>query len=131
MYLTFKLFLCRNDLEERQVAINELRQKYGELKLEMDYALKRKDMTYQEEIRELNTTFTSQIEGLNVQITELSKLKDQNADQYNEYLLEVAKKHKASLENMEAHFNTKLIAEFEKYNALQSLLEETISEYEE
>lgn len=96
----------------------------------MDYALKRKDITYQEEIRDVNNKFVADIDQLKTRIEELEKLKDKNADEYNAYLLEVKKHHQSSLSNMEAHFNTKLISEFEKYNALQNLLEETIKEYE-
>jgi hypothetical protein len=96
----------------------------------MDYSLKRKDMTYQEEIRDLNLKFIDDIEKLKENIEALEKLNDKNSDSYNAYLLEVKKQHKSSLDNMEAHFNTKLISEFEKYNALQNLLEETIKEYE-
>lgn len=96
----------------------------------MDYSLKRKDMTYQEEIRELDLKFSTDIEQLKSNIENLEKLKDKNADEYNAYLLEVKKHHQTALDNMEAHFNTKLISEFEKYNALQALLEETIKEYE-
>jgi hypothetical protein len=125
-----EVLVTKNDLEERQVAINELKQKYAELKIEMDYALKRKDMAYQEEIRELNEKFGIDIEEFRAKIEELDKLKDKNMDEYNAYLLEVKKNHQAALDNMEAHFNTKLIAEFEKYNVLQNLLEETIQEYE-
>lgn len=111
--------------------INELRQKWGELKLEMDYALKRKDMLYQEEIRELNEKFSSEVERLNQEIQDITELKEKNTAEYNAYLKEVATAHKAEIENTEAHFNTKLISEFEKYNALQTLLENTIKEYEE
>ncbi|OXA41793.1 Cilia- and flagella-associated protein 57 [Folsomia candida] len=125
-----EVLVTKNDLEERQVAINELKQKYAELKIEMDYALKRKDITYQEEIRDVNNKFVADIDQLKTRIEELEKLKDKNADEYNAYLLEVKKHHQSSLSNMEAHFNTKLISEFEKYNALQNLLEETIKEYE-
>jgi hypothetical protein len=120
----------RSDLDERQVAINELKQRFAELKLEMDYALKRKDMSYQEEMRELNLKFADEIKGLNTQLDEMAQLKEKNMEEYNEHLQEVARKHKEFTDNLEAHFNTKLIAEFEKYNALQNLLEDTIKEYE-
>jgi len=96
----------------------------------MDYALKRKDMGYQEEIRELNMKFAEEIKDLNTKLEDMARAKDKNTEQYNEYLTEVARKHKEAVENMEAHFNTKLIGEYEKYNALQNLLEETIKEYE-
>lgn len=111
--------------------INELKQRNGELKLEMDYALKRKDMLYQEELKELNAKFSGENERLNATIQELTEQKEKNTAEYNAYLKEVATTHKAQIENTEAHFNTKLISQFEKYNALQNLLENTIQEYEE
>ncbi|ODN04433.1 Cilia- and flagella-associated protein 57, partial [Orchesella cincta] len=126
-----EILVTKQDLEERQVAINELQQRYGELKLEMDYALKRKDMLYQEELKDLNGKFTNEVARLTSDIAEITKEKEKNTAEYNAYLKEVAQQHKAQIENTEAHFNTKLISEFEKYNALQNLLESTIQEYED
>lgn len=118
-------------MEEKEVQLNELKQRYGELKLEMDYALKRKDMLYKEEIKELSSRLTTDVERLNKEIQEITAVKEKNTLDYNAYLKQVAQEHKVQVENTEAHFNTKLIAEFEKYNALQNLLESTIKEYEE
>ena len=110
--------------------MNDLRQKLGELRLEMDYQLKRKDMTYQEELTEINSKFQDEIAQLNSKIDELVAVKDKSDVNHHNFLKEVSRKQEATLENLEAHFNAKLIAEFEKYNRLQNLLEETIKDYE-
>jgi len=96
----------------------------------MDYQLKRKDMAYQEETKELNIMFSLQISDLNFKINELISTKEKSDEEYKAFAQEVISRHRTKTENMEANFNTKLIAEFEKYNSLQSLLEETIKEYE-
>jgi len=112
------------------MAISDLKQRYSELRLEMDYALKRKDMSYMEEIKELNARYTRDMTSLTAKVEDLTKGKDKNTDDYNTYLQDVAKEHCKGMANLEAHYNTKMIAEYEKYNELQNLLEDTIKEYE-
>ncbi|CAG7830333.1 unnamed protein product [Allacma fusca] len=125
-----EVLVTKSDLEERQVATNDLRQKLGELRLEMDYQLKRKDMAYQDELADINNQFQEEITKLNEKIDDLGGIKDRSDLHHHNFLKEVGKKQEATLENLEAHFNARLISEFEKYNRLQVLLEDTIREYE-
>lgn len=110
--------------------MRELKQKFGELRLEMEYQMKRKEMSYQEEIKALNSTNKSQIDELNIKINELVSTKEEHDANYHAFVEQMATEQKLTLENIQAHYNTRLISEFEKYNELQNLLEETIKDYE-
>jgi hypothetical protein len=112
------------------MAMRELRQRFGELRLEMEYQVKRKEMSYLEEIKGINTKFTGEIGELNAKIEELIETKGENDETYHDHVVSMAQDTKITVQNIEAHYNSRLIAEFEKYNALQNLLEETIQDYE-
>ena len=111
--------------------MRELKTRFGELRLEMEYHEKRMELGFLEDIKAVRSSYGVEIEDLNAKINELIETKAENDDTYHEHVVTMAEESKTTVENIEAHYNARLIAEFEKYNELQHLLEETILDYEE
>jgi cilia- and flagella-associated protein 57 len=58
-----EILVTKSDLEEKNGAMNDLRQKVDELILQNDYQLRLKDMTHAEKVKEMTDRYTSELES--------------------------------------------------------------------
>ena len=56
--------MTKSDLEEKNSLMSELKTRVDELKMENDYQLRLKDMSYGEKIKDLSDKFLQEIEAL-------------------------------------------------------------------
>jgi len=109
----------------------DLKAKIHEFEIDMDYKLKRKDMLLHEEIKEIQAMYHAQIEEKRNQIKVLNDTISESERKFHEEVAKFEEDNKLTLENIENFYKTRLIVEFEKYNELQTLIEGTITSYEE
>ena len=59
-----EVLVTKSDLEEKNTTMSELKTRVDELKMENDYQLRLKDMSYGEKIKDLSDKFLQEIEAL-------------------------------------------------------------------
>ena len=59
-----EVLVTKSDLEEKNTVMSELKTRVDELKMENDYQLRLKDMSYGEKIKDLTDKFLQEIEAL-------------------------------------------------------------------
>ena len=59
-----EVLVTKSDLEEKNTLMSELKTRVDELKMENDYQLRLKDMSYGEKIKDLSDKFLQEIEAL-------------------------------------------------------------------
>jgi cilia- and flagella-associated protein 57 len=115
-----EILITKSDLEEKNTLMKDLNNRVKELKSENEYALRLKELSNSEKIKELTDKFIQEMENLKTKI-EILKSEKQKAESNHEYVLsELREQHGKELHDLEATSNTKLMVEFEKYQELQN-----------
>jgi len=87
-------------------------------------------MSYLEDLKTINTNNANHVDELSAKISELVSAKEEHDAKYYSFVEQMSTEQNMTIENIKSHFNARLISEFEKYNELQNLLEDTIRDYE-
>ncbi|KAJ3340317.1 Cilia- and flagella-associated protein 57 [Gonapodya sp. JEL0774] len=114
-----EVLVTRSDLEEKHVLVAELERSLEELKIEHEYQLRLKDMSYNEKIKELTEKFSHEIEDLRVKTTSLKGEKERDENRHEEARRQEETKHAQALQDQETKFNQKMMIEYEKYQDLE------------
>ena len=72
-----EILISKSDLEEKNATINELRTKVEELKLDMDYQQRRREIKHEEKIKELTDQFKEELEHQTAKYEQLLALKNE------------------------------------------------------
>ncbi|POI36129.1 hypothetical protein CIB84_000109 [Bambusicola thoracicus] len=125
-----EVLIMKSDIEEKSRAILDLQIRVKELQIENDYQLRLKDMSCYEKIKELEETFTQELESLKNKHQILQAEKHNQEMQHQLQLSELMNKHAKEMRDLESDSNQKLLMENEKYQELQVSSQRMQEEYE-
>ena len=108
----------------------ELKARVEELKMENEYQLRLKDMNFNEKIKEVTEKFLQEIDALKITSTVLKTDKEKEEIRHEEEMNDESDRHAKELQELEAVHNSKLMAEYEKYQELQMITAELQSQWE-
>ena len=126
-----EVLVTRMELEDRANNISELQTKIEELKLNNEYQLKLKEMTYSEKVKEINGKFLQEIE---LARHKLDVLREEKADSETECLDRLRlmdEKHQHECQNGEAGFQMKIMMLVDGYQDLIRLRDAQIERLED
>jgi cilia- and flagella-associated protein 57 len=110
-----EVLVTKSDLEEKNTLMLELKNKVDELMLHNEYQLRLKDMTYNENLKELTEKFTHEIELEKNKFELLREDKNDIEMEYEEKIKQLEEKHVQQLQEVEAEYQHRIMKEVEKY----------------
>ncbi|TPX33526.1 hypothetical protein SmJEL517_g03626 [Synchytrium microbalum] len=114
-----EILVTKSDLEEKTMAMQDLRSRVEELMMENEYQLRLKDLNFNDKIREVTEKFTQEIEALKISATVLRTDKEKEEQRHVEELEDEQQRHAREIADIEASHAARLVTEYEKYNSLQ------------
>ncbi|TPX47853.1 hypothetical protein SeLEV6574_g02417 [Synchytrium endobioticum] len=115
-----EILVTKSDLEEKTMAMQELRSRVEELMMENEYQLRLKDLNFNEKIREVTEKFTQEIEALKITATVLRTDREKEELRHTGELEEEKERHAREIADIEANHAARLVAEYDKYQSLQT-----------
>ncbi|XP_037094875.1 cilia- and flagella-associated protein 57-like [Pollicipes pollicipes] len=125
-----EILVSKVELDEKTRLINELNTRVSELRLENEYQLRLKDMTYGDKIRQLTERADQDIQTLNDTIESLKEENEADRDAHKQQLEDIRAQHQEEVQLLESNSNAKLIVEYEKYQALENKMAMMKEDYE-
>ncbi|KAH9523432.1 Cilia- and flagella-associated protein 57 [Bulinus truncatus] len=115
-----EILITKSDLEEKNSTVADLNSRVEELKMENEYQLRLKDMTYNEKMKELTEKFIQEMESLKTKNQVLKTDKDKEEAKHEEELAEIMENHAKEIQDLESANNQKLMLEYEKFQEFQA-----------
>ncbi|GFR57789.1 cilia- and flagella-associated protein 57-like [Elysia marginata] len=125
-----EILITKSDLEEKNTTVNDLNSRVEELKMENEYQLRLKDMTYNEKMKELTEKFIQEMESLKTKNQVLKTDKDKEESKHEEEMAELMDKHAKELQDLESANNQKLMLEYEKFQEQQAKMMKMQEDYD-
>ncbi|KAJ0409484.1 hypothetical protein P43SY_002374 [Pythium insidiosum] len=110
-----EILVTKSDLEEKNTLMLELKNKVDELMLHNEYQLRLKDMTYNENLKDLTEKFTHEIELEKNKYELLREDKNDMEMEYEEKIKQMEEKHLQQMQEVEAEYQHRIMKEVEKY----------------
>uniref|UniRef100_K3X1G7 Uncharacterized protein n=1 Tax=Globisporangium ultimum (strain ATCC 200006 / CBS 805.95 / DAOM BR144) TaxID=431595 RepID=K3X1G7_GLOUD len=110
-----EILVTKSDLEEKNTLMVELKNKVDELMLHNEYQLRLKDMTYNENLKDLTEKFTHEIELEKNKYELLREDKNDIEMEYEEKIKQMEEKHLQNMQEIEAEYQHRIMKEVEKY----------------
>lgn len=110
-----EILVTKSDLEEKNALMLELKSKVDELMLHNEYQLRLKDMTYNEQLKELTEKFTHEIEQEKAKYELLREDKNDMEMEYEDQLKQLDDRHLQRMQQLEAEAQQRIMREVEKY----------------
>ncbi|GAB9468347.1 hypothetical protein Gpo141_00005666 [Globisporangium polare] len=110
-----EILVTKSDLEEKNTLMVELKNKVDELMLHNEYQLRLKDMTYNENLKDLTEKFTHEIELEKNKYELLREDKNDIEMEYEEKIKQMEEKHLQHMQEIEAEYQHRIMKEVEKY----------------
>jgi WD40 repeat protein len=115
---TDEVLVTRADLEDRKLLVLELNAKVDELKLQNDYRLRLKEMSYAEAIKELSDKFNHELEQAVHKLDLLKEEKNDSDIEHTKRIKQMEEKHQHDMQETETEFQTQIMEEVGKYQQL-------------
>jgi len=113
-----EVLITRSDLDERNNAMLELRNKVDELQLHNEYQLRLKDMSYSEKIKEVQERFMQEVEQEKSKYELLREEKGDMELEFEERLKQMDDRHQHALQDEENAYQERIMAEVEDFQEL-------------
>ncbi|OWZ18454.1 WD domain-containing hypothetical protein [Phytophthora megakarya] len=110
-----EILVTKSDLEEKNTLMLELKNKVDELMLHNEYQLRLKDMTYNENLKDLTEKFTHEIELEKNKYELLREDKNDIEMEYEEKIKQLEEHHLQQMQETEATYQQKIMKEVERY----------------
>ncbi|KAJ3228464.1 Cilia- and flagella-associated protein 57 [Clydaea vesicula] len=114
-----EILVTKSDLEEKNSLMAELKTRVEELKMENEYQIRLKDMNFSEKIKEVTEKFMQEIEALKITSNVLKTDKEKEEVRHDEEMSEEKERHTKELMELDTIHNSKLMAEYDKYQEIQ------------
>eukprot|EP01012_Entosiphon_sulcatum_P014150 TRINITY_DN1923_c0_g1_i1.p1 TRINITY_DN1923_c0_g1~~TRINITY_DN1923_c0_g1_i1.p1 ORF type:complete len:1205 (+),score=349.53 TRINITY_DN1923_c0_g1_i1:90-3704(+) len=118
-----EILISKADLEEKNTSISELKAKVEELKLDMDYQQRRREIKHEEKIKELTDAFKEEMEKLAQKHDQLLALKNEQEINFAEIRRDITEKHRAETGKLEIDYQAQIQASEEQIAKLKKELE--------
>lgn len=115
-----EILVTKSDMEEKNALMVELKTQVEELKMENEYQLRLKDISFTEKINEMTAKFVGEINSLKNTATVLRANKGKEEIRHEDETKDEKQRHEKEYIDLETLQNTKLQSEFEKYKDAQS-----------
>jgi len=125
-----EILVTKTDLEEKNQLMTELHTRVDELKMENEYQMRIKEMSYNDKIKELTDRFMQEVEAQKTKAQVYKTEKDQIIAKNEENQVEMMEKHGKEMQDIENTNNQKLMLEYEKYQELQAKSQKMQEDYE-
>lgn len=126
-----EVLVSRTDLEEKNREIIELKTRVEELKMENEYQLRLKDMSYNEKMKELTEKFVQEMEALKLKNQLLKTEKEKQQAAFEEEITRIHDTHDREIVDLEQSNNQKLMFEYERYQELQAKTQKQQTGYQQ
>lgn len=110
-----EILVTKSDLEEKNNLMLELKNKVDELMLHNEYQLRLKDMTYNENLKDLTEKFTQEIEMEKSKYEILREDKNDIEMEYEEKIKQLEEHHLQQMQETEAGYQQQIMKEVERY----------------
>jgi len=114
-----EILISKSDLEEKNATINELRTKVEELKLDMDYQQRRREIKHEEKIKELTDQFKEELEHQTAKYEQLLALKNEQDINFTEIRRDMTEKHRGETSKLEMDYQAQIQASEEQITKLK------------
>ncbi|KAJ3047877.1 Cilia- and flagella-associated protein 57, partial [Rhizophlyctis rosea] len=119
-----EILITKSDLEEKTLYTSELHRNLEELKLEHEYQLRLRDMTFNEKLKDVTEKFSQEIEALKISTSVLRSEKDKEEVKHEEEMKGLVGRCLDGLHAVEAKYNQQLMEEYEKFQGQQAKTQE-------
>ncbi|ORX57709.1 WD repeat-containing protein 65 [Piromyces finnis] len=117
--LSDEILVSRTDAEEQVIMLSDLRKKVEDLKMENEYQLRLKDMNCNEKIKEVTGKLLQEIDSLKMATALIKSEKEKEENKFTEDINQEKIKHLNEINELENIHREKIVAEFDKYKALE------------
>ena len=114
-----EILVTKTELEEKEALMQELQNNVDELQVNNDYALRMKDISYNERIKKVTEKYASDLEQNKNQYDLLREEKTDLEREYEERLSAMEVSHRAEMQKRESLYQSKIMEEVERYQQLQ------------
>ena len=125
-----EILVTKADLEEKSTLMNELKARVEELKMENEYQLRLKDLTFNDKIKEVTERYVNEIEALKITSTGLRTEKEKEEVRHQQELNAENDRHGKDMQELETVYSAKLMTEYDKYQELQNRTTEMQQQWE-
>ena len=130
-YWSDETLVTRVELEERSHIMTDLQSKVEELKVNNEYQLKLKEMSYSEKLKSLSEKFTQEIEMSRHRLEVLREEKGDSEVEYLDKLRLMEEKHQNEMLDAEAAFQLKIMQLVDGYQELIRMRDAQIERLED
>lgn len=110
-----EILVTRSDLEDKTSTITELKHKVDELILQNEYQLRLKDMTFHEQLKELNERFAQEITTEKNTFEHFRVEKNNMEIDYEEKIKQLDERHFEEIQETEATYQQEIMKKVEQY----------------
>ena len=126
-----EILISKADLEEKNTWIQDLKQKVDELKIEMDYLARKRDIKHEEKIKEMQDQFKEDSEKEWAKFEALLSLKQEQELAFTEIRKETSEKHRREISKLESEYQARIQAAEELKIKLQRTLGDQKNSFED
>ncbi|XP_016840844.1 cilia- and flagella-associated protein 57 [Nasonia vitripennis] len=126
-----QILISRNDLGDKVHAIRDLNTRIKELETEHVYKMRQTTLQHNDKLREIHQSYCEAIEELRDKI---DKLEEDHTNEINTINVEIARTkaaHEEAMRQMEIGYDSKLIVEYDKYQAFEERNNAMREDYEQ
>lgn len=117
-----EILVTKTDIDEIENQMIELKRNIEELKLEHEYQFRIKDMSFNEKMREVTERNSQEVDALKISCSLARADKDKLEVKHQEEMLLMKTKQIREFHDLEAHCNTQLIDQYEKFQDQQEVV---------
>ena len=114
-----EVLVTRTDLEERASSIAELRDTVMELQSNNDYAMRMRDIAFQERMKKLTERYTTELDHNREQYDLLREEKMDLEHEFTERLKSMEVSHQSEMQKRESLYQNKIMEEVDRFQELQ------------
>ena len=103
-----EILISKADLEEKNTCIQDLKSKVDELKIEMDYLARKRDIKHEEKIKEMQDQFKEDSEKQWTKFEALLSLKQEQELAFTDIRKDTAEKHRQEIAKLEADYQSRI-----------------------
>lgn len=121
--------VTRSDLEEMAAAIAELEEAQEELASNNEYAMRMREIAFQEEVKKVTERYTSELEAARQQYELLAEERLDLEREFGERIAAMEVAHRSELQKREALYQEKIMAEVERFQALEAEVRRSLEKF--
>ncbi|OAD56123.1 WD repeat-containing protein 65 [Eufriesea mexicana] len=127
---TNEVLINKNDLQEKIQMIIDLNVRMRELETEHAYKMRQVEVVHNDKVRDIHQVYCEAIEELRDKISKQQEDYKNALNTINVEILKMKEKHEETVKQIETNYDAKLITEYDRYLALESIMNTMRQNYE-